>query len=120
MRPSSVAARLILSSMLVFLLAATFPRAVRGDVRVEGETQFVTIQARDASIAEVIAAVGVGLGLRIRLSTAIDQVVSGTYQGPVQRVIGRLLGGRDYIAKYSDGAIDIIVLGPGQSSQAVH
>jgi hypothetical protein len=100
----------------ILLSMSAFPDPVHGWAQVEGHIDALTIEARDAPIAEVLTALGMTLGLRIRATTTLDKVISGTYRGTLQRVIGRILVDRDYVAKYAEDAVDILVLGPGNAA----
>jgi hypothetical protein len=109
--------RLSLLGTLLLILGPTFPHPGYGWAQVEKQKDVVTLTVRDASITEVLAALGARLRLRIDASWGLDEVVSGTYQGSLQQVIGRLLVGYDYVTKYSEEAVDIIVLGSSQPAQ---
>jgi hypothetical protein len=112
MRPAPPVHHAILAGLVLSILAAGVVRPALGAARVEGGVDAIRVEARDATLAEVFAALSARVGLRFRLSTATDQRVDGRFQGPLQRVVARLLAGRDYVARYSKGAVEILVLGP--------
>jgi hypothetical protein len=62
---------------------------------------------------EALAALSARFGVLVRNSAALDQPLSGTYQGSLQQVVARLLAGRDYVATYAPGNAEIKILGPG-------
>jgi len=111
MRPALPAHRAILVSLLFAILAGSFARPVLGATQVEGGIDSIKLEARDASLAEVFAALSARAGVTIRLSNAPHQRVDGSFQGPLRWVVTRLLAGRNYIARYSHGAVDIVILG---------
>lgn len=84
-----------------------------GFIQVEGEIDALTVEARNAPLGEVLAELGAKLGLSIRTANTVDVVVSGTYKGPLRRVIGRILADRSWFARYSKEAVEIIVVGLG-------
>jgi hypothetical protein len=110
MRPAPPVHRAILAGLVLSILAAGVVRPALGAVRVEGGVDAIRVEARDATLAEVFTALSARVGLRFRLSTATDQRVDGRFQGPLKRVVARLLAGRNYIARYSKGAVEILVL----------
>jgi hypothetical protein len=118
MWPLQLPSRAILAGMVLLMLVPNLPRPVYGWTRVEGQKDFVTVEARDASVAEVLAALSARLGLHIREPKPGDRVISGTFRGPLQRVISRLLVGSDYVVKYSENTIEIIVLASSKSGQS--
>jgi hypothetical protein len=107
-----------LLSLLVWLLVLAFSRPGYGGVSVEGQLESVRVEVRDASIQDVVAALNAELGISIRLMKAPDDIINGNFRGPLQRSIGRLLNGRDYVAKYSEGAIEINVIGSDESNSS--
>jgi hypothetical protein len=137
--------RLIFSGISLCAMAAAFPCPAHAWAQVEGQMHFLTVRARDASVADVLATLAARLGVRIEASSpcpgeartgasnescaqpqsdrmrseGLDQAVSGTFQGPLQRVIGRLFAGHDYVVKYSRDAVEIIVLNASSSAQSV-
>jgi hypothetical protein len=97
-------------------LAHGFP--AHAEVRVAGPIDSVRVEARDASVHEALAALSATFGLRVHTSAALDQPVSGTYQGSLQQVVARLLTGRDYVVTYSSaGNVEIRILDPRNSSK---
>jgi hypothetical protein len=87
-------------------------------MRVEGPADSITVEARDASIQEVFAALGATYGVQIHGSTGLDTVINGTYQGSLPRVIGRLLIGFNYVAKSSAGNLDVTILDSSKGALA--
>jgi hypothetical protein len=69
------------------------------------------VEVRDASIEEVLTALGASYGLRFRSATPLGGRITGTFEGPLLQVVARMLDRYDYIVKKTDGVIDIAVLG---------
>jgi hypothetical protein len=91
------------------LLAA--PAPVLAAVQVSGNPQAVRIEAQNTSIADILAALGRDFGVKYTSSTDLDRQITGTYEGPLQRVLGRVLEGYNFVVKTRDGRIDLTVLG---------
>jgi hypothetical protein len=114
----SARSRLLLAGVLSMALADAFSRPAYAEVRVTGRIDSVTVEARDASVHEALAALSATFGLRVHNSAALDQPVSGTYRGSLQQVVARLLAGRDYVATYSAGNAEIRIFGPGNGGKS--
>jgi hypothetical protein len=59
----------------------------------------------------VLASLRDALKLEYRTSIQLDQSITGTYQGSLQRVLTRVLDGYDFILKNSSEKIELVVLG---------
>jgi hypothetical protein len=70
---------------------------------VEGQVDALRIEASQSSVDEVLSALATALNLRYRAATKLDRPISGIYQGPLQRVLVRILEGYDFIVKNSSG-----------------
>jgi hypothetical protein len=104
--------RVILAGLIVSVGVTQLAWPVRGAARIEGGIESLTVEARDASLAEVLSALSARFKLQVRAPELSDQRVDGSFHGPLRWVLARLLAGRNYIAKYSDDAVEIVVLGP--------
>jgi hypothetical protein len=94
------------------LLAALHCNSVCAEIRVQGQADDVRVEARDASVAEILAALGERFALRYR-GTPGNGGITATFEGPLRRVVARVLAGYNYvIADRSDG-IEVIVLSAG-------
>ena len=105
--------RLLLAGVLIMALAHGLSRTAHAEVRVGGRIDAVTLEVRDASVHEALAALSATFGLRVHNSAALDQPVNGTYQGSLAQVVARLLTGRDYVTTHSAGNVEVRILGRG-------
>ncbi|GLR85319.1 hypothetical protein [Bradyrhizobium iriomotense] len=107
------------------LLAAVSASLLAGDcaataeVQVDGRPDAVHIEARDATLHDVLAALHDRFNLRYRTSNALETQTSGVFDGPLSRVAARLLDGYDYAMRITPDGVDLLVLGRQQSSSAV-
>ena len=62
-----------------------------------------------ATLAQVLTALG-PFNIRYRSPVALNDVIDGTYAGPLNRVLSRLLAGYNYAVKQGDPEIEIIVV----------
>ena len=81
------------------------PKAAVTEVSVSGTPSAVRVEARQASIVEVLRALGTSFKLRYSATEAIDGAVSGTFYGPLPSVVGRILDldGKNY---FMQGPVD--------------
>jgi hypothetical protein len=84
-------------SAAVFLAGSLHAQSVRADVRVTGPPEAIRLEAHDAPVQEILAALNASFGLRYRGVAGLDRRISGTYQGSLPRVVRRLLDGYDFI-----------------------
>jgi hypothetical protein len=97
------------------LLAALFSACVRAEIRVQGNAGDVRLEAHDATVAEILAALGERFGLHYRGTTG-SEGLTATFEGPLRRVIARVLSGYNYIIASRGEGLDVIVL----STQSPH
>ena len=110
-------ARLLVPAIL---LAALFPAPfVWAEARITGNPDAVRVEARNAPVEEVMAALGTSFGLRYRSTVSSSRRITGTYEGSLQRVVTRLLDGYNFVMKTSPGGVEVMVYGvvkPGEAA----
>ena len=99
------------------LLAALHCNDVRAEVRVQGEMRDVRVEAHDATVAEILAALGERFALQYRGTTG-DRGLTMTFEGPLRRVVARTLDGYNYVIRERADGLEVIVLS-SQSPYAV-
>jgi hypothetical protein len=87
------------------------PSAEGDRLRVQGDPKAVRVDARQTTIADVLAGLATAFNIRYRSSIALNDVRNGTYSGPLRQVISRVLDGYNYVIKYEDSKLNIIVVG---------
>jgi hypothetical protein len=95
--------------MLSVALAAA-PTSALAEAQVRGNPEAVTIEAKNTSIQEILAALSGTFDLHYRSSANLDTRLTGNYQGSLQKVMKRVLDGYSYFAKIGDDGIDLTVL----------
>lgn len=78
----------------------------------------MTVEARDASVEEVLSGLRARFGLRYRNSASLDRRVNGTFQGSLERVVRRLLEGYDFVLKTNSDTFEVLVIGTAKSGGA--
>jgi hypothetical protein len=104
-------------SIIGLLMAALAGNFARAEVRVQGSVENVRLEASDATAAEILVALGERFKLRFRGRTA-NLRVTGTYEGPLRRILARVLDGYDYVVEPHAANIDVIVLNTGTPRHA--
>jgi hypothetical protein len=88
----------------------------RAEVHISGSRDAVTVQAKNASLEDIIVAVNSTLNVKISVAPAINIPITGTYSGTLRRVFARMLAEHDFILNSSGDRLTIIVstqAGPG-------
>jgi hypothetical protein len=83
---------------------------VRAEVHVSGSKAAVVVDAKNASLEEIIAALNATLNVQISFAPATTiPAITGTYSGSLRRVLARMLNGQDFILNSSGDRIAVIV-----------
>jgi len=107
--------RRIRPSVLPFagvLLAALHSNCALAEVSVKGEVRDVRVEARDATVAEILAALGERFALRYRGAPGTGGI-TGTFEGPLRQIVARVLAGYNYVIADHLDDIEVIVLSAG-------
>jgi hypothetical protein len=91
------------------LLAVVLCNCVHAEVRVEGLAGDVHVEATDATVAEILAALGERFALHFRGTTG-SRGLTGTFEGPLRRVVARALDGYNYVIREQGDGLEVIVL----------
>jgi hypothetical protein len=97
------------AATLVFGVTAAGP--ARAAVQVEGDAAALRIAARQAPVAEILAALGNALKIRYRAAAPLDGVIDGTYRGSLREVLADVLEDYNYVIKTADGQTEVVVIG---------
>jgi hypothetical protein len=102
-----------LKALVAAPLSAIFLQALsmsaRADVKVSGDADALRIEASDASLEEVLAALGRNSGLRYRYPANFSHSVSGTYAGSLRQVLSRLLQGYNFVVESSESGTRLVI-----------
>lgn len=104
-------------SMLPVIASAVllaFGRAASAEVKVEGRPEAVHLEVQSASLRDVLTALQERFNLRYRTLDALDTQTTGVFDGPLRRVVARLLSGHDYAMQVTADGLDVLVLAPQQ------
>lgn len=96
----------------LFVMARAAP--VAAEVHVDGSASSVHLAARDAPVADILAALVHRFDLRIN-GTVGDRRVSADFDASLRRVIGYLLDGYDYVIRMRGDHVEVTVLSAASS-----
>ena len=103
--------------VVLWIVCFGFAQSAHAEVRVSGGADAVVIETRGASLEEVLKALQGSVKFRYHSTGALDDVVSGTYSGPLRRVITRLLEGHNYVFRNFSNNLEVVILGSSGSAQ---
>jgi hypothetical protein len=94
----------LISPVLLAIVMQELSISARAELQVTGEPDAIQVEATEASVEELLSAVRKAYGLRYWSSANLSRSVSGTYAGPLQQVVSRvlMLQGYDFIAETSE------------------
>jgi len=96
-------------AIMLPLLIAAYAASARAEIRVEGSALNVRVDARDATVAEVLAALTGRFGLPVR-GTVGDRRISADFAGSLRRVIARVLEGYNYVIRTRGDVLEVMVM----------
>jgi hypothetical protein len=106
------------AAVMLSVALATAPTSVLAEAQVRGNPEAVTIEAKNTSVQEILAALSGTFDLHYRSSANLDTRLTGNYQGSLQKVMKRVLDGYSYFAKIGDDRIDLTVLDTPRTARA--
>jgi len=104
---------------LTIAICAVVVLPASAEVLVSGDARALKIEARNASLDEVFAALRGALHFRYSSVGPLGGAVTGTYSGPLRGVLAQLLEGRNYVLHTSAGSLDVSIVGTGGIAKPV-
>jgi len=104
--------------LLAVVLLALQAAPAGAEVNVTGDVKALVIEARDASVEDVMSALGSHFGLQYRGTAGLERRISGSYRGSLQHVIRRVLDGYNFIMKTNLDDVEVTVLTGGNAGEA--
>jgi hypothetical protein len=84
------------------------------EVRVSGRAGTLKIEARHATVDEILRVLQTSYKFRFVSSGVLSNQVNGTYTGSLPRVVSRLLEGHDYVMRSSAAGVQVSIISAGQ------
>jgi hypothetical protein len=99
------------AAILLAAALAVAPTPVLAEMQVRGSPEAVTIEARDTSVEDILAALSRAFDMDYQSSVDLDKRLYGTYVGSLSRVLTRILQGYNFVLKTDNGSIAVTVVG---------
>ena len=98
------------------MLAASVGHA---GVSVQGTPEAVRIEVEKASIEDVLQALHETYGLTYTSKIRLGKEISGTYDGPLSKVLALLLRGTNFVLTHSGDTLQVVIISaPGKAETA--
>jgi len=109
---SSPAARAAARTVLALWVGCLgFAQAANAEVRVSGAVDALTIQARTATLEQVLQALRDAFKLQYRGTIASNDIITGSYSGSLPKVVARLLESQNqsYVLHGSADGLQVVI-----------
>jgi hypothetical protein len=110
--------RAVSISIVGAFLALFQSHPVWAEIRLQGAAEDIRLEAHDATIEEILAALHQRYDLRYR-GTTLNRRITATYEGSLRKILLHVLDGYDYVIGPMGSNIEVIVLSTGTPRQAV-
>jgi hypothetical protein len=110
-------AKLIALPIAALLVAALSANCARAEIWVQGPADDVHIEANGATVVEILAALGAHYPVRYRGTPGSGGVID-TFEGPLRRVLVRVLKGNDFVIKGGGDGFEVLVQSRESSAAA--
>lgn len=104
-RKAAILVAAVLGTVLVLA-----PRFARAEVVVEGNAESMRLEAKRATIVQILAALRTEFGIRYRAGIADTRPVTGDFVGSLDQVVARVLDDYDYVVKRSPDVVEIVLV----------
>lgn len=91
------------------VLASVQASALGAGVRVQTSEDAVRVEARDATGAEILAALAEHFALTYRGAPASERI-SGTFEGPLDEIVKRVLDDYNFVISRSSAGLEVVVI----------
>lgn len=102
--------QLLFLPVIVSAIVLASGRTASSEVKVAGRSDAVHLEVHEASLHDVLAALQERFNLRYRTVGALEVQMTGVFDGPLRRVVARLLSGHDYAMQVTADGVDVLVL----------
>jgi hypothetical protein len=88
-------------------------------VVIKGDVQSLEVEAKDATIDEVLEALSAKWSLHYRMPAGLNRRMNRTCRGSLARVVSQMLRGYNFVVgSFDDGQLEVLVLGTAGASGA--
>jgi hypothetical protein len=102
--------RALVASIMVFVLLDASVALADTEMRIDGSPEALRLDVTDTKLGDVLNFLERKFNLRYRSNDALEGRITGSFHGPLRRVVARLLEGYDYVIAISPDGIDVLIL----------
>jgi hypothetical protein len=89
------------------------------EVHVSGTPDRIVLQASEATMPEILAALQSTFDLQVTLKGGSARQLTGAYSGSLRQVLSRILKGEDYVLRSTSDGMSVILFGASTADSAV-
>ena len=104
-----------LAAIVLGVSMAVAPTLAFAEAQVRGKPNAVTVEAKDASVEEILVALTNAFDVHFRSSANLEKRLTGTYEGTLQQVVTHVLRGYNFVVKSGEQGVEITLLGTGKT-----
>jgi hypothetical protein len=82
------------------------------EVSVQGTPEVLRVEAKNASVEEVLRTLRDVYGLTYQSEIPLERQISGTYDGPLPKVLARLLEGSNFFLTHNGNNFRVVIISP--------
>lgn len=101
----------LMQAIGIAFAAIMFQTSACAEVSVQADASAVRIVAKQSSLDDVLGALAAELPIRYEARTDLQGTVTGTFNGALDQVLGRLLQSYNYVITSRGPTIEVIILG---------
>lgn len=94
----------------VLLVLFVTSGSVSADVRLNGSSADVHVDATRSTTSEVLSALATTYGLQIKTRTALDRTVDGTFAGSLAEILSSILQDYDYFIRWEKAGVQVTIV----------
>jgi hypothetical protein len=106
-------------AMALGLAVTVVPTLAVAGTQVSGNSDAVQVEAQNAPVEEILAALAKNFNVQFRSSADLDKRLTGTYEGTLNQVVARILIGYNFVVKSGDKGLEVILLGSAKTFAAI-
>ena len=85
------------------------PSFALAEVTTQGTPEVIHVEAKNASVQEVLGALSSAYGLTWRSNIPLEKQINGTYDGSLPQVLGRMLEGSNFVVTNSGNTFHLVI-----------
>lgn len=86
------------------------------ETTVSGTSDAVRLEASNATLDEILSALGGRFGLAYQKAAPLDRRIDGIYEGQIASVLKRLLKSHDFVLRSENESLSLLVIGERRSA----